>query len=71
MSKELNPFDLPAGTDAKGDPQDKQIAISSVIEILRELQSVNEALHFDGHRSGEVYLTVRDCIMNIKNRITK
>ena len=71
MKSDVNPFDLPPGTNAKGDPEDKQIPVSSVIEILRELQSVNEALHFDGHRSGEVYLTVRDCIMNIKNRITK
>jgi len=71
MSKEVNPFELPDGTKVKGDPRDKQVSVSRVVEILNELQSVNEALHFDGHRSGEVYLTVRDCIANIKNRITK
>ncbi len=71
MKSDVNPFDLPPGTSAKGNPEDKQIPVSSLIEILRELQSVNEALHFDGHRSGEVYLTVRDCITNIKNRITR
>ena len=71
MSKKVNPFELPVGTNAKGDPRDKQVSVSRVVEILNELQSVNEALHFDGHRSGEVYLTVRDCIINIKNRITK
>ncbi len=71
MKSDINPFDLPPGVTVKGDPEEKQISITRVIEILMELQSVNEALHFDGHRSGEVYLTVRDCIMNIKNRITK